>query len=67
MTVNQRGCTASHLGDHYSIDVMREVRGPATLLVSRRIVGIGMMALRAHNAPQVYADQLTPASDKHLA
>jgi len=56
MTVNQRGFTASHLGDHYSIDTMRKVRGPATLLLSLRIVGIAMMALRAHNATQVCAD-----------
>jgi hypothetical protein len=52
-----RGFTASHLGDLYSIDAMRKVRGPSTLLVSLRIVGISMMALRAQSAPQVCIDQ----------
>jgi hypothetical protein len=67
MGVHQQDLTASHLGDHCSIDAMRKVRRPATLLVALRIVGIAMMALRAHNASQVSADQLTPAFDKHLA
>jgi len=49
MTVNQRDLTASHLGDHCSIDVMRKVRGPVILLVALRIVSIAMIALRAHN------------------
>ena len=67
ITVNQGDLTALHLGYHCSIDAMRKVRGPATLLVALRIVGIAMMALRAHNTPQMCAYQLTPASNKHLA
>lgn len=45
---------------------MWKVRGLATLLVLLPIVGIAMIALRAHNALKTSADQLTLASDKHL-